>query len=202
MADKELLITGSASGISQLSKIINNIKSRGNTGHSYSIVLDPDDKNPGEFGWDGDGSDRIDKIEDNMRKDDKRVESIILETLGSSNRIMEAQKVRPNDFISVDEMELEDEELKDLAPIEKALGMSFDRISYIDDWAPETHASYVAVARKIEDDGKSMKSFKVPDGTGDLYNYKGVKVVLTYQDHRSLFVALKDLKKLIQVINA
>ena len=43
-----------------LEDLLNYIKSNGNTGHSFSIVVDPDDKERRkEFGWDGDGSDSI-----------------------------------------------------------------------------------------------------------------------------------------------
>lgn len=57
----------------QLNKILDCIKRIGNTGHGFSIVVDPDDGDHGiiddyrekdkrSFYWDGDGSDHIDEI--------------------------------------------------------------------------------------------------------------------------------------------
>lgn len=49
---------------SDFAKFINYIGKNGNTGHSFDIVIDPDDKeHKKSFGWDGDGSCRIDKVE-------------------------------------------------------------------------------------------------------------------------------------------
>jgi predicted house-cleaning noncanonical NTP pyrophosphatase (MazG superfamily) len=48
-----------------LIKILECIKGCGNIGHSFEVVVDPDEKeNLSErtFGWDGDGSDYIDEI--------------------------------------------------------------------------------------------------------------------------------------------
>lgn len=42
----------------QLGKIVDAIKGKGNVGHSYTVVIDPDDK-PIEIDWDGDGPYRI-----------------------------------------------------------------------------------------------------------------------------------------------
>ena len=49
----------------QLKKLIEYIGQNGNGGHSFDIVVDPDgDKDERKsFGWDGDGSDRIFKVE-------------------------------------------------------------------------------------------------------------------------------------------
>jgi hypothetical protein len=44
-----------------LKKIIQEIQDRGNVGHSFNIIIDPDD-NPAKIGWDGDGSDKIKSI--------------------------------------------------------------------------------------------------------------------------------------------
>ena len=47
-------------GDNNLEDLLNYIKSNGNIGHSFNIVVDPDDKERRkEFGWDGDGSDSI-----------------------------------------------------------------------------------------------------------------------------------------------
>ncbi len=47
----------------QLVKLLNYIRHNGNGGHTFTIIVDPDLKeNTRKFGWDGDGSDRIDKI--------------------------------------------------------------------------------------------------------------------------------------------
>jgi len=59
-----LKITGSKSGIENLSKLIEHIKEVGNTGHSFTISCDPDDAEyKKDFGWDGDGDDKIDSID-------------------------------------------------------------------------------------------------------------------------------------------
>lgn len=42
-----------------LEDLLNYIKSNGNTGHSFDIVVDPDDERGRRFNWDGDGSDSI-----------------------------------------------------------------------------------------------------------------------------------------------
>ena len=47
----------------QLKKLIEYIGQNGNGGHSFDIVVDPDDESKKSFGWDGDGSDRIFKVE-------------------------------------------------------------------------------------------------------------------------------------------
>lgn len=50
-------------GGGHLEEIINYIGKNGNTGHSFSIVIDPSDKeNAKTFFWDGDGSDHINSI--------------------------------------------------------------------------------------------------------------------------------------------
>lgn len=50
-----------------LEKLLQHIKKIGNIGHSFSIIVDPNNKDTKlETGWDGDGSDRIRdiKVED------------------------------------------------------------------------------------------------------------------------------------------
>lgn len=46
-----------------LEDLLNSIKTIGNTGHSFSIIVDPDEKGREKFEWDGDGTDHIFKIE-------------------------------------------------------------------------------------------------------------------------------------------
>lgn len=49
-----------------MKEIIECIKDCGNGGHSYSIVIDPDEKerlSERTFGWDGDGSDYVESVE-------------------------------------------------------------------------------------------------------------------------------------------
>jgi hypothetical protein len=42
--------------------LINYIKSNGNVGHSFSIIVDPKSENEKEFGWDGDGLNFIKQV--------------------------------------------------------------------------------------------------------------------------------------------
>ena len=49
-----------------MKNIIECIKGCGNGGHSYSIVIDPNEKeglSDRTFGWDGDGSDYVESVE-------------------------------------------------------------------------------------------------------------------------------------------
>ena len=46
----------------KLKKLLEEIKARGNTGHSFDIVVEPDTKDAKTIGWDGDGSDYIESI--------------------------------------------------------------------------------------------------------------------------------------------
>jgi len=45
-----------------LEDLLNYIKTNGNCGHSFSIVVDPKSPSMKTFGWDGDGSDSIKSI--------------------------------------------------------------------------------------------------------------------------------------------
>lgn len=45
-----------------LEKLIEFIKTNGNGGHSFEIIVDPDGDDKRTFGWDGDGTDRINDI--------------------------------------------------------------------------------------------------------------------------------------------
>lgn len=45
-----------------LLRLLECIKKTGNVGHSFSIVVDPEDQGE-KFFWDGDGADRIDQVE-------------------------------------------------------------------------------------------------------------------------------------------
>ena len=56
----------SEAGAKTLAGILDAIAAKGNIGHSYSIILDPDDvENKEVLGWDGDGSDQIKDIKIN-----------------------------------------------------------------------------------------------------------------------------------------
>lgn len=49
-----------------LKKILDCIQGVGNAGHTFTVVVDPDEKeqlSERTFEWDGDGSDRIDSVE-------------------------------------------------------------------------------------------------------------------------------------------
>lgn len=46
-----------------LERLINYIKEIGNVGHSFNIIVDPNSSDEKHFGWDGDGTDYIKKIE-------------------------------------------------------------------------------------------------------------------------------------------
>lgn len=53
----------------ELARLLTYIMRTGNIGHSFDIVVDPDDKEYGmSFGWDGDGADRIRSIKVNGKK--------------------------------------------------------------------------------------------------------------------------------------
>ena len=47
-----------------LKRLIDYIGENGNTGHSFSIVVDPGDEREKTFGWDGDGTDTIISVEE------------------------------------------------------------------------------------------------------------------------------------------
>jgi len=61
----KIIITGKGyDGMHDIFDMINYIKTIGNVGHSFDIVVDPDVKeNTKTFGWDGDGADYIKTIE-------------------------------------------------------------------------------------------------------------------------------------------
>jgi hypothetical protein len=51
-----------------LEDLLNYIKTNGNTGHSFSIVVDPKSPSMKTFGWDGDGSDSIKSINTSFKE--------------------------------------------------------------------------------------------------------------------------------------
>ena len=53
----------SNAGAEALQKLIEYIKKNGNTGHSFSIIVDPESEDEEKFFWDGDGADSIGDIE-------------------------------------------------------------------------------------------------------------------------------------------
>jgi hypothetical protein len=53
----------SNSGAEQLQKLLEHIKATGNIGHTFDIIVDPNNKEFEEmFEWDGDGADSIGEI--------------------------------------------------------------------------------------------------------------------------------------------
>lgn len=74
-------ITVETTNPEKLMKIIDMIKTAGNVGHSFSIVVDPDEQNPDDrtFDWDGDGSDKIGDIK--INNNENSVEAGKLSTL-------------------------------------------------------------------------------------------------------------------------
>lgn len=53
----------------KLPKLLSHIQGTGNIGHSFDIIVDPDDKeHTKSFGWDGDGADYIKEIRFNGEK--------------------------------------------------------------------------------------------------------------------------------------
>jgi len=66
MDTEQVIVTVRKGSGENLVKILDCIKGVGNVGHSFSVVVDPDEKeklSERTFGWDGDGSDYIDSIE-------------------------------------------------------------------------------------------------------------------------------------------
>jgi len=59
--DKITILTRDRDG--NLFNLLNCIKSLGNIGHSFNIIVDPKAENEKSFSWDGDGSDFIKSIE-------------------------------------------------------------------------------------------------------------------------------------------
>lgn len=47
----------------KVKSLINTISELCYAGHTFDVVVDPEDESPNSFEFDGDGSDRIDKIE-------------------------------------------------------------------------------------------------------------------------------------------
>lgn len=59
-----LKVVGSETGIENLRALVEYIKENGNTGHSFTITVDPDDAElKKDFGWDGDGADSIESVD-------------------------------------------------------------------------------------------------------------------------------------------
>jgi len=55
-----------------LEDLLNYIKTNGNTGHSFSIVVDPKSPSMKTFGWDGDGSDSIESVKTSFKENFKQ----------------------------------------------------------------------------------------------------------------------------------
>lgn len=54
----------------KLEALLNHIKTSGNVGHSFSIIVDPEGDDTKKFYWDGDGSDYIRDIKSSVRADE------------------------------------------------------------------------------------------------------------------------------------
>lgn len=66
-----IVITGKGDGMIDIANMIDYIKHNGNIGHSFEIIVDPNDSERKKiFGWDGDGADRLDSV----KLDDKEIE--------------------------------------------------------------------------------------------------------------------------------
>lgn len=78
-----------------LEEIINEIKNRGNVGHSFSIVIDPDDRNRKTLGWDGDGGDYIGDIKVTNKEIEKAADTEDANQLSSEHLDPKQKKVPP-----------------------------------------------------------------------------------------------------------
>jgi len=97
---KKITITANDSE-GNLEKMLNLIKELGNSGHSFSIVIDPDSDNEETFSWDGDGSDKIDSIESESTEEEEESEE------GSDD---DSEPDHDEDDSDNDDSESEDEE--------------------------------------------------------------------------------------------
>jgi len=80
-------------GDSKLSDLLNYIKHVGNIGHSFSIVVDPGDReHEKRFSWDGDGSDHINEI---------RVDGSVLKVEGMCPLVAKALNSLPDEVVLV-----------------------------------------------------------------------------------------------------
>lgn len=96
-----------------LEDIINEIKIRGNVGHSFSIVVDPDKRDRKTLGWDGDGGDYIGDIKVTNKEIEKAADTEDAETMANESLDGEAKK----DVNTKDSEEKEDSEK---SPFDKA----------------------------------------------------------------------------------
>lgn len=83
----------SKSGAYELAKLILWIAKIGNTGHSYSIILDPENNDTKkELGWDGDGSDRIFSVKLNGEEKKLEIKKTTSELINKSEEDMIAKE--------------------------------------------------------------------------------------------------------------
>jgi hypothetical protein len=61
-ADAETITIKCRDYDNSLLNLLEYIKTNGNTGHSFTIIVDPKSEGEKKFGWDGDGSDAIFEI--------------------------------------------------------------------------------------------------------------------------------------------
>jgi len=80
-----------------LEELLKYIKSVGNTGHTFNIVVDPDAKGGKKFEWDGDGSDAIFEIKtDQETEEEEGGLKLAFDTEGEPTEIGEASSNRDN----------------------------------------------------------------------------------------------------------
>jgi hypothetical protein len=66
METETITVTVRKGSADNLAELLEYIKSTGNIGHSFSIVVDPDGSDYRKsFGWDGDGADYIESVKIN-----------------------------------------------------------------------------------------------------------------------------------------
>ena len=51
-----------------LESLLKHLKALGNSGHGFSIIVDPDEESKKDFYWDGDGSDHIYDVKTKFQK--------------------------------------------------------------------------------------------------------------------------------------
>lgn len=80
--EKKVYLVECRDGEHNLRDLINYIAKNGNGGHSFSIVVDTDDKRKEKrFFWDGDGSDHINAVVESKTGEDKELVGILLTAL-------------------------------------------------------------------------------------------------------------------------
>ena len=104
-----LKVVGSETGIENLRALVEYIKENGNTGHSFTITVDPDDAElKKDFGWDGDGADSIesvdveiitDEIEDGEEEDGEEEAAGTEEDVNEAKKVVVISEMEPKDLV-------------------------------------------------------------------------------------------------------